>query len=632
MKRSLLPLQVPASRWWRGAGYLAFSLFFLLLLSPLVGAKVPQAPQSNALLAEATWELTAPIGWSTKPVVICVTVTDSDGLQEATSQYRYSTDGGANWSTWASDAALEHSSPVSSTVYLTLTLSSLIDSGLSNKVQFRITDLTSAIENSPTYTIKVDSTSPGAPIGLAADPSDWTNQDNFTLSWTNPSDLSGVVKAYYKIGSTPPLGPTDVTGSQEGEDIRTLTNISLGSHGPKKVYVWLEDRAGNSDYTHYSEVTLWLDQQAPSGPQSLAADPSGWTDENSFDLSWTNPPQSDSPIYRAYYKFFNAPTSNSDYSGSRSGMNIWQITDLSVPSSGEVPCYVWLEDKAGNADHTTAVSVTLYYSGGSAPPPPFALQIEPSSWTATGVFTATWTNPPAPAGIQAAWYKWGDPPTSPSDGTRVPGAGIHRLEGLTPPSEGAWDLHVWLEDGAGSKDQNNRRTVVAHYDATPPVTTPEYSPPLPSKGWFSSTVTVTLTVSDVASGPGATYWRRVAGLWNEGNSFQATAEHPGYEFYSVDNAGNIEETQRITVPIDIVPPTSQIEVTPTVPASGWYTATVSVVISATDDLSGVDQTWYRLDGGSWQEGDQFVVASEGESTPWPITLWIRRATLRVLIL
>ncbi|RLD96956.1 MAG: hypothetical protein DRI92_06430 [Aquificota bacterium] len=48
---------------------------------------------------------------------------------------------------------------------------------------------------------------------------------------------------------------------------------------------------------------------------------------------------------------------------------------------------------------------------------------------------------------------------------------------------------------------------------------------------------------------------------------------------------------------------------------GWYTGAVTVDLTATDDLSGVYQTWYRVDGGSWTLYDgRFKVSTDGEHT------------------
>jgi len=60
--------------------------------------------------------------------------------------------------------------------------------------------------------------------------------------------------------------------------------------------------------------------------------------------------------------------------------------------------------------------------------------------------------------------------------------------------------------------------------------------------------------------------------------------------------------REVTVRIDTQPPLSSHTASPPQPASGWYSDTVTLTISATDDHSGWDGTiWYRLNGGAWQQ-------------------------------
>jgi len=592
----------------------SLTLVTLLLLAPLqsAGAASFASHQAAALLADANWTFHTPQDWAAKPTTISATVDDADGLQTSTAAYRYSTNGGSNWSSWASDGALQVSSSVSTSARMTVTIGSLVDSATANQVQFRMTDATAAEVTSPAYTIKVDGSAPAAPANFQANPAGWTNQDSFSITWTNPTELSGVVKAYYKIGSAQPSSGADVTGSATGSNITSIPSISLGSHGHQIAYVWLEDAVGNSSYTQVSQADLWLDLQPPSSSQNLTAEPSTWTPVNAFAVSWTNPAQSDAPIQRAYYKLGSAPTSNANYSGYQDGLNIAQITGISVPSGGSVPCYIWLQDAAGNANYATATSVTLYYAGDSAPEPPINMQIAPSAWTSTNQFTATWTNPTEESGIHAAWFKWGDPPANNEDyDGRVAGAGINTLTGLVAPDEGSWDLHVWLEDGTGRRDYSRHSTRTAQYDITPPVTTYSFAPPLPAGGWFSDTVTVNLAATDALSGIKVTKSQQEGSpFWINGNSISASS-HVTYSIKSEDNAGNEEEPHPVMVPIDKLAPTSSFSLAAPVPPSGWFTDTVTVNITATDNLSGWAASYFKVDDGDWQRGTQAAISGTG---------------------
>mgnify|MGYP005840088761 FL=1 len=447
----------------------------------------------------ASWSLTGPVGWAGRPTPVTATVIDSDGLDAPTAAYRMSTDAGVNWTAW--ELVDSYSAPISTTVRMTVTIAGFIDSATENRVQFLIKDALDNVEVSPAYMVQVDGTAPTAPLDLAVDPAGWTPTNAFTLTWSNPADVSGITRAYYKLGDAP-------------------------GHG------------GDFD---------------------------GWLD----------------------------------------GAGIARLTGIASPAAGAVPCYVWLQDVVGNVDHTHVATATLRYSGGIAPPRPFALQITPADWTNICVYTATWANPTVPAGIEAAWYKWGAPPTHAEDGTRAAGSNIQRLEGLSPAYQSEWDLHVWLEDGAGMKDHNNRRTVQARCDTDPPQTSHVLTPPLPTSGWYTDDVSVSLMAYDSLSGVGAILWRRGGDLWNAGDAFviSGAGEHV-YYYKAIDLARNEDVEHEITVRIDPNPPQSTLLVVPPRPASGWYSNTVTITLSATDDLSGwPGETWYRLNGDPWQKSE-----------------------------
>ena len=54
------------------------------------------------------------------------------------------------------------------------------------------------IDSTGSYRID-DVTAPASVSALSISPSVWTSTNDFTLSWTNPSEHSGVAGAYYKI-------------------------------------------------------------------------------------------------------------------------------------------------------------------------------------------------------------------------------------------------------------------------------------------------------------------------------------------------------------------------------------------------------------------------------------------------
>jgi hypothetical protein len=573
----------------------------VLLLAPTLSVRALMPP---------TWTYTAPTGWANRPTVVSVTATNDVGLQPLTALYRYSTDGGQSWSDWIADATLQRSSTVPTTVYLTATVASFVDSDTRNRIEFGIQDNELNINFSPSMVVHVDTTAPGAPLNLVAVPAGWTRTDDFALFWSNPFDLSGIARVYVKVGDTPPAYATDYTATAPGADITSLSGITLGVEGHKFAYVWLGDEAGNRDHTRYAQVELWLDATPPGAPQNASVAPAVWSATNAFTITWANPPQPLAPIAKAYFRFDAPPVAPADANGWEQGAGITQLAHLAAPREGLVPCYVWLEDAAGNAGYTSAISMALSFSGGFPPPKPFLMQIDPITWTKTCAWVVSWSNPTVPSGIAAAWYKWGTEPTHAEDGTRVAGAEIHQLIPPAPAGDGEKTIYVWLEDGAGMKDHQNNRSKTAYCDTTAPLTTLQYTPPRPEGPedcqWFKTPVTICFTVTDTHAGVDESQYPR---WWLQGGLEQTSAcavlnESTVLSYYAVDRAGNRETTKTITVAIDLQAPTTEIALSSALPAqNGWYRRPVTITLTAQDDRSGLGcngGTFYQIDGGAEQ--------------------------------
>src|SRR5207237_2150573 len=112
-----------------------------------------------------------------------------------------------------------------------------------------------------------------------------------------------------------------------------------------------------------------------------------------------------------------------------------------------------------------------------------------------------------------------------------------------------------------------------------------------------------------------------------GHSFSYTAAGEGtYSFYTraYDKAGNAETAPvspdyQVTVLYDTTAPTTAIAFSPAAPdgSNGWYSSTPSFTLSASDggsDPSGVDKTYYAIDGGPTQLYSSAVSLADGQHT------------------
>ncbi|MFX0073894.1 MAG: hypothetical protein ACFE96_00520 [Candidatus Hermodarchaeota archaeon] len=311
----------------------------------------------------------------------------------------------------------------------------------------------------------LDTAAPSTPLLFGATPDSWTDTDNFELYWTNPSDDSGIVGAYYKLDSAP-TSNSDGT-YVPGIDIESILGISVTTDGIHDVYVWLNDSAGNINYLNYNSTQLYLDTAAPSAPLLFGATPDSWTGTDNFDLYWTNP-SGGSGIIGAYYKLDSAPTSNSDGTYVP-GIDIESILGISVTTDGIHDVYVWLNDSAGNINYLNYNSTQLYLDT-AAPSAPLLFGATPDSWTGTDNFDLYWTNPSGGSGIIGAYYKLDSAPTSNSDGIYVAGVDIEAILGISVITDGVHTVYVWLNDSLGNINYLNYNSTQLYLDTTAPST------------------------------------------------------------------------------------------------------------------------------------------------------------------
>lgn len=141
-------------------------------------------------------------------------------------------------------------------------------------------------------------------------------------------------------------------------------------------------------------------------------------------------------------------------------------------------------------------------------------------------------------------------------------------------------------------------------DKTAPVLTGSFA-----SGWHTGDVTVAWTCTDALSGPaGQPADSEVTG---EGGNLSATAT-------CTDKAGNSTTTTVSGIQSDRTAPTTAASVSGEL-TNGWYNADVSFTLKGSDNLSGVADTFYSIDGGEAQSYSGAVsVATDGTHT---VTYW-----------
>jgi large repetitive protein len=138
-------------------------------------------------------------------------------------------------------------------------------------------------------------------------------------------------------------------------------------------------------------------------------------------------------------------------------------------------------------------------------------------------------------------------------------------------------------------------------DPYPPALTGRAVTPPNPDGWYRGPVPVRWTASDGWSGlavapPDLQVEGEGEGLVAAGTAF--------------DRAGNHRSVRlRPALRIDLTAPVTSLEAPP-----GWASTDRTVALAATDNLSGVAGTWWRVDGGRPQSGDQVALPGPGDHT------------------
>lgn len=400
-----------------------------------------------------------------------------------------------------------------------------------------------------TTTIRIDSKAPGV-IPYAPEPIPegvWQRTNAFTITWSAiPDDTSGIAGVYYKLDARP-TSNTDRSGV--GTEPMAVRNVIVGSEGRHDIYLWLYDRAGNSDYRTYRQVAraFWLDQTPPSTTPSQVGGNTWYTEPVTI-------------TFAAADQVGLSGVKETRYQIVGNAVGPWQTGNVAVVNvDGRNTIWYYSIDNAGNVETKKSISVKVDLT---APPAPTGLKVTSAGqWKNSGCYTLTWTTPVDVSGIARAYYKIGDAPTSNDDYLHVESVSSGRIDCLKDVPPGVSDLYLWLEDQAGNVDYRNAAVLARQiwWDPTAPSTALSVPAPDGDNGWYTKAVAVTLTATDEASGVGTTYYRMDNGPWQTGTDFQIRTEgsHIVY-YYSTDVAGNKESEKSRQIKVDLTAPTAYI--------------------------------------------------------------------------
>jgi parallel beta-helix repeat protein len=195
---------------------------------------------------------------------------------------------------------------------------------------------------------------------------------------------------------------------------------------------------------------------------------------------------------------------------------------------------------------------------------------------------------------------------------------------FTISGEGIHLLQYYSIDLVGNEEPS--KSVEVKIDTMPPTTTYELSGFQGDASWWVGGVTIVFSAADDTSvttdvsGLKEIKYRVNGGEWVT-YSVPFVIDKDGIhevEYYSIDVAGNEEEVKSIEIKIDTLPPVTSHELSGVEGKAGWWVSEVAVTLSAVDDtslttdVSGVNFTRYRVDGGEWiTYSVPFVIREDG---------------------
>ena len=479
---------------------------------------------------------------------------------------------------------------------------SVIDSNLSAKeiLLNGISYAMAAIGIEGNYTLKVTATDSSG--------NTTTKEIYFVIDKTPPSIVvSGVEKnRYYNTDITPVITVTE-PNLQTAEFLLNGSPFTSGSvitaEGSYELKVDASDKAGNHSTDTYA---FYIDKTKPSSaltvgePKFTGSGNTYVSGVTGFTISGEDKGVILSGIDRLEYRIHNGL-----WSKYQSPFNLAALAD------GVIAIDYRAIDMAGNIEDNHTLTVNADNT-----PPLTDITVSEPKFSSSGslyvkgntAFTLTATD--AFSGVSKTEY-------------RIDGGQWLNYAAFALPSEGAHIIGFRSADNLGNAE--TEKTIEVITDNTPPVSSvnigaPQYS--VNGNTYIGGNTEITITASDAGSGTGRIEYSIDGSAFAiYGSAITLSAHTEGAHvitYRSIDNLGNTEADKTLYMIVDNTPPSTTISVGEPkfIGSSGAYFVTKDTVVtlSASDNLSGISKTEYRIDAGEWVPYNPFKVDTEGSHT------------------
>ncbi len=285
----------------------------------------------------------------------------------------------------------------------------------------------------------------------------------------------------------------------------------------------------------------------------------------------------DAHDYTIYYRIWNGT-----WTAWQSGLLNTNML-LHVQDEGKHYIEYYAKDKYNN---TSPVGNETFYVDNT--PPVSTLSLTPSSpdgengWY-VGDVTINFTAVDAGSGVMAIRYKIDD-------------GNVTDYTGEFTMPEGEHTIYFYAVDNLGNKEGMKEQNI--KIDKTMPNISYAKSGTMGTNGWYKSTVTITLNATDTPSGIQEFKYKKDGSWQDYTQPFTLNDGIYNIKYYAKDMAGN-NVSGELNISVDTTKPTATHTLQGTL-EEGKYTTDVTIKLSAYDNLAGVKEIHYKLDGGNWQ--------------------------------
>jgi len=286
----------------------------------------------------------------------------------------------------------------------------------------------------------------------------------------------------------------------------------------------------------------------------------------------------DAHDYTIYYRIWNGSWQE------------WQSglinTDIVLHLQNEGMYYIEYYAKDEYNNTSPVGNVTIYVDNTAPVTTPAFTPASPdgeNGWYASNV-TVTLASVDDGCGVASIYY-------------RIDDGAITEYVGAFVVTEGNHIIYYYAVDNLGNQEEVATQEIKV--DETAPSITYEIEGTEGNNGWYTSTVTITLNATDAVSGIQEVKYMVDGGTWQDYTEpFALSDGIHTIKYFAKDNAGN-NVSGEMQVSVDTTKPTATHTLQGTL-EDGKYTTDVKVTLSAGDNLAGVKEIRYRLDGGTWQ--------------------------------